>query len=760
MPARLKKMRFLEANHAEVSAHEVPVEGVFHLTPPRYETLENEPALADGEAPSMIGKAVIEAWAKRTDKAPSECPVGLVRAVEAVAIQSQDNVTAIQRARWRRNSSGLALVAQIDCWVPMVRPATVNPRMAARAQTHILSEHSRPLVHEVRDGLKIPLIDAVHAEQIFEAQKSVRDPYDYTGEKVKSFADSLNLEGIREELRGFVFEHTTSGGDAGHTVETDDGWTRVAVAHAFMSQLMGLPANLSTLQWENGNGTKTVRDWTPDAIRHAYEQMQFEHADFQVWPEDVTTKGVSRWVANASRKALSNMRLMTARMDIGLAVQPYAGCRDHDVVYADMSRFHVEGQNPATWSPADDQAFRAHMVFSDLAHHNHITEPEKRVFFGEAEVPWRDAPDNTPFRNRVVATTAAMVSAVVNEPGSNRYSAVLSVLERARAAKSPLQAATVGAALAAVTAGLRGSGDIGQFTATLTQAFRKKEMRDGKAHSRGNWASVYDSDLDIIVAKAHEEFDAVKGGKNHLELGPHQLALSALALVAHASNPALRDYTTTVDGRTRPWPSSMTRTSRGGRNSLDGREVPKVESDVVMRHAAASTVGIEELAAIVKASVDHDDPIVPKDPQGTDDMLEEWLRLRWAAKPDQDGSPREQGESDEGEGLDGPDDRPEDEHEGFGEFADASAWENAVKDMLDKLTLLAGNAQHLEAVPAPADVLGIDPDDWDPEDETLDRIIDRWGIDPNDESDADEQIETLRNFVRRGVLGFYRNRGR
>ena len=754
--ARLKKLRFLEKDHPEVSAHEVPLEGVFNLVPPSYETLDGEPELADGEPPTLIGKTVIESWVEGTGEAASACPDGLVRAVEAVAIHNQENVTAIRRARWRRNSSGLALVAQIDCWVPMIRPATVNPRMAARAQTYILSKHGRPLVHDIHDGLQVSLIDAEHADQIFEAQCDVRDPFDYTGEKVKAFADSLNLEGIREELRGFVFMHTTDNGESGYIVETDDGWTRVAVAHAFMSQIMGVTANLSTLHWENDDGTKTVRNWTPETIRRAYKELLFERADFQVWPQEVTTKGVSRWVANASRKAKSNMRLMTARMDIGLSVKPYSGCRDHDVVYADMSRFHVEGQNPATWSPADDQAFRAHMVFSDLAHRKHITQDEKRVFFGEVLVPWRDDPDRTPFRNRVVATTAAMVAGVVDEPGSARYSAVLSVLERARHAKSPLQAAIVGSSMAAVTAGLRGSGDIGQFTATLTQAFRKKELRSANKHTRGNWASVYDADLDTIVAKAHEEFEAVKGSTNSLELGPHQLALAALALVAHASNPALRDYATEIDGNTRAWPSSMTRTGRGGRRSLDGREVPKVESDVVMRHAAASATGIEELAAIVRASTDHDAPIIPVDPEGTEEMLEEWLRLRWAAKPDKDGTPREQQSEEPDIGDGDPDEDVEDEPFDLGEFPDKSSWENAVKDMLDKLVLLAGLSKHLEEVPAPADLLGIDHEDWDPEDATLDRIIDRWGIEPSDESDADEQIETLRNFLRRGLRGYHR----
>lgn len=759
MTARTSKYRFLTEDHPDVSAHEVPVDGVFHLVPPDFAPLDNEPALSDGEPPTMIGQALIKRWAEITGNDPDDCPAGLVRAVEAVAIPNQDNVTALQRARWRRNSSGLALVAQIECFVPMVHPATVNPRMAARAQRYMVENFGRSLVHEIRNGMRIELIDAEHVVQINDAQRDVRDPHDYTGEAVKTFADSLALEGIREELRGFVFKHVTSSGEVGYLAETDDGWTRVSVAQAYIGNLTGVPADLSLLHWENGDGTHTVRDWTPDAIRHAWRELRFEHADFQVWPDTITSRGIARWIANASRHALSTMRMMTARFDAGLAVQPYAGCRDHDVVYADMARFHVKGQNPELWSPADDEAFRARMVFSSLAEHNYITEEQKRVFFGEEDVAWRDDPDRAPFRNRVVAATAAMVAGVVDDPNdSARYREVLSVLERARAPKSPLQSATVAAALAAVVAGLEGSGDIGQFTAALKRSFRKGELRKVDRH-RGNWVEQYQRDIDAIVEDAHDEFATVKGTPKHLDLGPNQLALAVLAFVAHAANPALRNYTLD-DGK--KWPSSMTLTGRGGRPSLDSLIVPKTEADVIVRHMAASHVGIAELAAIVKASVEHDDPVVPIDPEGTEDMLEEWLRLRWTYKPDSDGTPRKKCNED-GPGPPDPDGTEDPDEDDFPtEFPDAASWDNAVRESLDRLQLLSSRAAQLEEVPAPPGVslLVDEPDEWDPEDERLERIIDLHGIDPNDEAAANEQIEVLRNFLRRGVLGYYRNRGR
>lgn len=753
MTARTSKFRFLTADHGDVSAHEVPVDGSFHLVPPDFEPLDNEPALSDGEPPSAIGKAVTAVWAGATNRDPAECPAGLVRAVEVVAAPTQENITAIQRARWRRNSSGLALIAQIECFVPLVHPATVNPRMASRAQPYILDKYGRSLVHEIQDGLRIEIEDANHVRQINEAQQKVRDPHDYTGETIKTFADSLALEGIREELRGFVFLHTTSDGQEGHLSETDDGWTRVSVAHAFMSALLGVPADLSLLHWGNGDGTFTVRDWTPDHIRHAWRELRFEHADFPVWPDTVTKKGISSWAVNSSRKALSTMRMMTARLDIGLAVQPYAGRRAHDVVYADMARFHVKGQNPEIWSPADDEAFRARMVFSSLEEHNYISEAEKKVFFGVTPVPWKDDSDRVPFRNRVVAATAAMVAGTVDDPSdSARYREVLSVLERAHTPKSPTQAATVSAALAAVVAGLEGKGDVGQFTAALKRSFRKGELRKID-RLKGNWTEKYQRDLDAIVEDAHDEFDLVKGGPNHLELGANQLALAVLAFVAHASNPALRNYT--LDDGHKKWPSSMTLTGRGGRTSLDGREVPKTEADVIVRHAAASHTGINELAAIVKASIDHDVPVVPVDPDGTEDMLEEWLRLRWTNQPDADGSPRDFGEEpDDVQAPVGPDG-------GFpSEFPDTESWDNAVREALDRLQVLASAFQYLKRSPAPPTLSSIvtDPDEWDPEDEQLERIIDLHGIEPNDEADAVEQIEVVRDFLRRGVLGYYRNR--
>ncbi|MGY5107076.1 hypothetical protein, partial [Streptomyces sp. 900105245] len=310
-------------------ADAVGVDGAFPILPPRFEPLTGEPNLEDGEPPTELGKAVMEWYGKAHECHPSATPAGVVRAIEAISA-TKNNVIAVRRAHWRRNHAGQFSVAQLEVFVPLVRPATVQPRMAASAQ-RIMRDRGESLIHEVGANLRIHARSANHLRLITDAQKEVRRPGAYIGPAEKEFADSLALEGIREELRGYVYELHVSDDEHGHIVETDDGWTRVTVAQSFMGQLMLTNADLSTHHWENNSdGTLTVRPHTPDSISAAHDAMLFEEAPFEVWPRIQTRAGVEAWVAGASPDALANIRMMTARMDIGIAIRPYRENTEHD----------------------------------------------------------------------------------------------------------------------------------------------------------------------------------------------------------------------------------------------------------------------------------------------------------------------------------------------------------------------------------------------------------------------------------------------
>ncbi|MGV9785516.1 hypothetical protein [Streptomyces sp. NPDC003435] len=765
--ARPSTFRFLQPDHPDVIADAVNVDGAFPLLRPRFEPLTGEPNLDDGTPPTELGKAVMDWFGAVHDRHPSATPASVVRAIEAVSA-TKYNVNAVRRARWRRNHAGQFSVAQLEVLVPMVRPATVQPRMAASAQ-RIMRGYGESLVHEVGANLRIHARSADHLRHITDAQKQVRQPSAYIGIAEKEFADSLALEGIREELRGYVYDLYVSDDEHGHIVETDDGWTRVTVAQSFMGQLMMTSADLSTLHWENPDGTLTIRPHTPDSISAAHGALRFEEAPFEVWPSPQTRAGVEAWGAGASREALANIRMMTARMDIGIAIRPYRDNTDHDVVYADMARFHVKGQNPTLWGKADDEAFKARTVVNDLVRHNYITPDERDIFFGDVVVPWADDSQGRPYRNRVVATTKVMSSTVVDDPAvPGRYPTVRHALKRLRVSNSPLQAATTTASLAGLVAGLDGDGEMGQFTAAISRSFRKPDLRDVRQQN-GNWTRLLDLDTARIADGARKELlNAISAG-NPRELGEHQRALAVMALVAHAANPALRNYRlvfgTDENGepRTRRLPSSLTISGRGGRGG-----VTKVEADVICFHAVRSPQGIDQLEAIIDAATVAT-PIVPRDPETDEEMLEEWLRVRWHTAPDSNGKPSDRAES-AAPYADGAsqlelDLREEPQLDGLrtdevDPLSDSKEWGDAMIELVNGIDDLANRVSVLSQVRANAQLADIDEDDFDPDDESLPFMIDKAGIDLEVENGSDESLDKLRNFLKRGVVAYLKQQAR
>ncbi|MGY5106796.1 hypothetical protein, partial [Streptomyces sp. 900105245] len=383
-------------------------------------------------------------------------------------------------------------------------------------------------------------------------------------------------------------------------------------------------------------------------------------------------------------------------------------------------------------------------------------------------VPWTDDSQQTPYRNRVVAITKVMTSTVVDDPATpGRYPTVRHTLKRLRVSNSPLQAATTTASLAGIVAGLDGDGEMGQFTAAISRSFRKPELRDIKQQI-GNWTQLIDLDTSQIAAGARKELlNAISSGSTR-ELGEHQRALAVLGMIAHAANPALRNYReifgTDENGepRTRRLPSSLTISGRGGRGG-----VTTVEADVICFHAARSPQGIDQLEAIIDAATTTD-PIVPRDPETGEEMLEEWLRRRWYKAPDSNGKPAEpsatsdsfkgrtsQLELDLNEEVDQPDSSRTD---GFEPLSNAKEWGDAMIALVEGIDNLAQRVSVLSQIRTNAQLANVDEDDFDPEDESVPFMIDKVGIDLEVENGSDESLDRLRNFLKRGVMAYLKQR--
>ncbi len=743
------RYRFLRPDDPEVIAHVVPVDGVFPVLPPNFQPVENEDPLDDGVPPTRVGVAVREAWSKATGRSAQECPTGVIRAIELIAVPTDANVKSVREVKKVRNASGNFFAIDLDVYVPLVRAATINPRMAQAAQRYMRSEYDRTIVHEISDGLAIELIDAKHPHQISEAQRKGRNPSDYRTLEQKTFADSLALEGVREPLRGFVFHLEAARNGGAHIVETNDGWTRVNVAKAILDSLVGLPADLSTLHLEAGAGAYRLRDVTAEDISTAWQHLRFAGSREPVWPGErgeADSAHISAWLGIASQSQLAVLRLMTAPMTIGLCVEPYEGYRDHDVVYADMARFHQREQKPVEWSSPDATVFRARNVVSALLRHRLISDDEAAVFLGDTDVPFQDDPEGVPFRNKLVAAVSTMICGVVDDPDcSNRYRTSLDTIKRFGAPKSALQAATTAAALAGTVAGLEGSAQVGQFTAAIARSFRKESISKIGRH-KGNWTHVIDRGLEAIHQDAETEYQLVQGTEDAraAELGPNQRALAILALVAHAANPALIDY---VDPATsQPQPSSLTINGRGGKG-----DVSTNDPETFVFNAARSLSGISELVEIVRSFIEDENPRVPISPVEQSDMTEIWFRKRWAHKPTVDGEPVYRGRSEDESGAD---DNERDKVETAALAADPSSWTDAVVRRIDELSLIASEMHELAEVKASFDLARVDEADWDAEDESLPTMISLHGLEPSHVSLIKKDIDELGKFADDGLLGY------
>jgi hypothetical protein len=766
---RRPKYRFLDPDAREdIAAEAVPLDGIFQLVKPRFEPLSgvDVPRLEDGEKPTAVGRAAMEWWGRVNDKDWHNCPTDLVRAIEAVSA-TNDNVDRIRQAfkgtsaSWERNHAGTYSAVTIDVLIPAVGPATVQPRESTAYGRLLRTNYRESLIHEIGDDLVILGDGADHFDHIRTMQYEAISPDFYHGER-REFVDSLALEGIREPLRGFTYELATMDGQSGRYVETNDGYTRVAVAQQLMSKLLGgLPTNLSRLPWDNGDGTLQVRGWSAEKIDELFEALNFVEAPFEVWPEPATKSGIERWIHDASAAGEAVMRLMTARMSIGIKVRPYGRHSTHDVVYADMARFHVKGHQPAPWSRNDDESFKARTIVSNLARAGFIDKDERHVFLGSAEVPWEDDRARVPYRNRLVATVDTLVRLVVEDPQEReRYPTVRQILKAMQVPNSPTQAVAAAASLAVQVAGLESSGEMGGFSAMVRRSFANALVRRLVEHE-GDWTAQITEDVDVIVSRARTELASVLGTKRHAAyLGPNMRALALLAMVGHGMNPELTEYRRTrvnPDGSERivRWPSSMTIV---GRRRV--AEASLQDPHVIVFHMARSPRGIDQLEAIVRAVTDHANPILPVDPHTGKPLLEDDLRLWWKNNPDLHGNSRgaDIGSStSEDSRSAGDSDADETSADVLG-LSEVGAWSQAITTFRDELRGMAGKAEFLSRVPAGPDQLDIASEDWDPYDDSQPRMVDFVGVDDDTANGFNDDIDKIRKFFVDGVMAWFRRR--
>lgn len=712
------RFRFLKPDSEQV-AEEVGLDA-FPVTLPEFTPADDLEPLDDGETPTKLGARFRQLWAELHGIDEDEVDHGLIRDIEALSADHDDNIRGLSRPYRIRNHAGEQTVVRFKAHTPLVGAALINGRMLSRVGRHLPED--TPVIttasgeHEFVPAIE--LIDADHAYRISEAQQKVEKLRDYHGDD-QDFIDSLALEGVVTAPVVAPFYLSDAKGNACYLGQTDDGWRRMMACRGTMAELLGVNADLVYKHWQNEDGSMTVRSHTADSIRRSLGWLRFVGSDKSklLFPTSRSSKSVKTWmedIANENPEVRAFHRLRTVDVELVLALQPRPGKSYFDVFYLDMAARHVPGLSAKDWDKASVEGVVAVRAIDTLRAEDYIADAERAVWLGETSVSTKDSPNSEPFRNRLVAGTALMASLTTEGGVTGRRLITRRALIEHGLPNHPDRAAAVAAAQTAVVFEVDGTAEVGQVSSTLMSLFKHASLWKDNAHPGDYWwVDLIDEDVKSLhksaVKELGQKFDPAD--KNVGALGPYQRAMVALAGVAHITNPALLAEN-----------DSMTRTGRGGRGG-----VLKSDPIVILNRMAQSSDGLARCKAIIEAAIKAK-PTIPVDPITGEDLTETWLRVTYL-DTDGDGS------------AEGTGDDPLDAE---------TQWWSDVDNVLERAENLQGIVtEMMEERRVPAELLGEEEHDYD--EETAPRMFETYGV-PNGIADKiTGAVDPVTVFAHRGA---------
>lgn len=588
---------------------------------------------ADGAPLSKFGAQFRTKFADYNGVDVDEVPLGLVRYVEALNAETDDNLAGLAHPVPRYTEYGVLWTFPMVVNTPLLIAWLINGRALRRLASKLKGEDVQVITTTSdHPELGLPIMRVQGADQVLELLNMQRELLDLDtyGTQNKGFLDPLARQGVLNPPQIIPTELVAADGRTGWTAEAMEGARRTFGSQLLMNLLMRRSdaASLGTKHWMDDG----IRDLTPDDLRRLDKELLFSGTDAAGYFPGRDTRD---WIENAAhndRAAVTWQLLRTMRVEFVLTVTPSdrTTTRFPNPVSATVQEFirsqHVPNKSKRQWDLADVAGQAAITSIDRFEQEDLIPSTCRAVWLGQTDTSWdapyRDADSST---NRLIETvrlfsTLTVRNAITTANGGDGLRYVNDTLTDNAMPVSPKERARVAASQAVIVLEQGNTPWENALAATLEATFKDSMFWRGSELPGGLWTDLLGTPLDELAARAATELATMDRAGDD-PFGPAQRALAALGAVALATNPELL-----VTG------DALSRTGRGGggqRARVSAADPPRL-LDAMLR----SQRGLEQLHDAIYALIAVLEPIIPADRQTGDQLTDIWLRRRWLGTGD------------------------------------------------------------------------------------------------------------------------------
>lgn len=618
----------------------------FIVTPPSFRPQRNGTPVTDGEPLTRFGSRARDAIAEANDIDPASVPDGLVRLLELVSADDHMNERTLTNTRLLRNRLGTLICVPFVALSVFTFPWLINGRALQRMARRV-RERTRLLTTPVdHDLLKLPVIEVIDVDQIMDhytAQREILGLHEYSGED-RDFVDDIAMNGVLEDV---VLTPTLLQGPSGAawTAQATDGARRVTAEHEIIRRVTGENPALFQRAWRNPQGAPALIHVTADSIRRLHEEATFPHNDLQLFSGASSDQALTRWrgqIADQVSEVAIFQRVRTVQTLLVLAARPNAlESSPSQVILEDVRARHIQGATREAW---DDAAVRSQITvgcIEQLHRDGVLSDAERDVAIGNAEVPWRDDSSRGPFRNRLSAV--AWVSGLLTATSQGR-NVLNEHLRLNHQWPHPGKRSRAVSDQALVMIGREGEKQADQIAAAMDALLKSPKWWKTEQHPASEseiWPELLEFDLDELVAQATAELSQPITPVDPAvdSFGPARRALGLLGGLALIVNPKLVDYEYTghLPGQVNTG-GQLSQSGRGGRLRYTGPSLPAGVTEAPVGMGDPSSVisamlkrleGIEQLKIAVHALIGEPDPELPLHPETGELLDDAYLRYQW-----------------------------------------------------------------------------------------------------------------------------------
>lgn len=683
------------------------------LRPEAFRPEAGRPDEADGRPLTKFGWRFREVFAAAHDVEESAVDIGLIRQVEALNADTDQNLAALSAIQAKRTEHGTLRYVRVLVNTPLLEPWLLNGR-ALRRMGAELQGTSRVVTNAVdHPTLALPTMHVDGPETVLEIIAAQRrllglESYTSTGSKKekRDRVDSIVQFGVLEPPDVVLVQLCSDTGSA-WVAQAAEGAQRLFSSHIGMDQLASRSVSLLAAEhWLSGE--PALRDLTPADLEHLSAELGFPASAAAGYFPGRDTKAWLETTATSTPAAVAFQLLRTVEINLVIAVEPdpqvTAGQDDpvSSTIQEMIRSYHVPGKAKDQWDLADVQGLIAIGAIDELLRDGRIEESNRSAWLGETLPTWQGASDGTP--DRLVSVTQLIATLTTQKaapaPGGGEDS--LSIVNRHLSVNGQRvhadDRAKVAAAQAIVALGSNNTGKENTLAAAIFGAFHSPWFWKADEHVGGRWPEQLAMPLKELTEAALAE---AKVSTDSESCGPSQRALAALGGVALMSNPGLL-----VDDK------ALTRTARGGGGKATN--VKASDPNVLLAAMVREERGIHQLQDAVVALTGNAEPTIPLDREDAHELDEFYLRELWL-----------------GETSKKKEDNP------LSEFA------RLVKELAETIVDGSDRADFLRDA-LPGDILGLDRADEDDPELWDEEVYERIGV---SEQTADDALPALQKLV-------------